>query len=55
MIERAHEPRIWLSRDVLAEEGPSSWAFIVGIADAPDWAVHIEFEGLTFRRIWSGD
>ena len=55
LIERAHEPRIWLSRDILADEGPLHWAFVVGIVDAPDWGIHSEFEGLEFRRIWSGD
>jgi hypothetical protein len=55
MIERAERPHVWLSRDLLAAEGPMHWAFVVGIADAPDWGIHVEFEGLEFRRIWSGD
>lgn len=55
IIDRADEPSVWLSRDVLAEEGPGHWALVVGIAGAPDWATHAEFEGLEFHEIWSGD
>lgn len=55
VIERVHEPHIWLSRDFLEEIGPGFWTFGVGIADAPDWGIHLEFDGLQFRRIWSGD
>ena len=55
VIERVHEPHIWLSRDVLAEDGPCRWAFVVGIADAPDWCIHSEFVGLEFQEIWAGD
>lgn len=55
IIDRVHEPHVWLSRDWLVEEGPDFWSFVVGIADAPDWGIHAEFSGLVFRRIWSGD
>ncbi len=55
IIERVHEPHIWLSRDVLAEERPDRWSFVVGIADAPDWGIHSDFSGLEFQGIWSGD
>jgi hypothetical protein len=55
IIERVHEPHVWLSRDVLAEEGPDRWSFVVGVADAPDWGIHSDFAGLAFQRIWSGD
>ena len=55
IIERVHEPSVWLSRDILAEEGPDHWSFVVGIADAPDWTICAEFSGLSFQDIWSGD
>jgi hypothetical protein len=55
IIERVHEPYVWLSRDILAEDGPDRWTFVVGIADAPDWGIHAEFAGLVFQQIWSGD
>ncbi len=55
VIERVHEPRVWLCRDVLAEEGPGRWSFVVGIRDAPDWGIHSDYDGLAFERIWSGD
>lgn len=55
IIDRVHEPHAWLSRDVLTEEGPGHWSFVVGIADAPDWGIHADFDGLAFQRIWSGD
>lgn len=55
IIERVHEPAVWLSRDILAEEGPGRWAFAAGITDAPDWTIAADFDGLSFLRIWSGD
>ena len=55
IIDRVHEPHVWLSRDLAAEEGPEFWSFVVGIADAPDWGIHAEFARLVFREIWSGD
>lgn len=55
IIERVHKPAVWLSRDILAEEGPGRWSFAVGIADAPDWIIAADFDGLSFLRIWSGD
>jgi hypothetical protein len=55
IIDRVHEPRVWLSRDWLAEVGPGHWSFVIGIADAPDWGTHADFDGLVFQRIWSGD
>ena len=55
VIERVHEPAVWLSRDTRAEEGPGRWAFAVGIADAPDWTIVADFDGLSFLGIWSGD
>jgi hypothetical protein len=55
IIERLHEPSVWLSRDILAEEGPDHWSFVAGIADAPDWTICAEFAGLACQDIWSGD
>lgn len=55
IIDRAREPHVWLSREWMAEEGLGHWSFVVGIEDAPDWAIHCEFDRLAFRRIWSGD
>src|SRR5262245_5764888 len=55
IIERVHEPSVWLSRDILAEEGPDHWAFVSGIEDAPDWTICAEFAGLAFQEVWSGD
>jgi hypothetical protein len=55
IIERVQKPHVWLSRDWLVEEGPGHWSFVISIADAPDWGIHADFDGLTFQRIWSGD
>lgn len=55
IINRVHEPHIWVSRHMLQEEGQNRWSFIVRIADAQDWGIHCEFEGLDFLEIWSGD
>jgi hypothetical protein len=55
VLDRADEPRVWVSRDMSAEEGPTRWAFVTGIADAPDWTIQAVFDVLTFREMWSGD
>jgi hypothetical protein len=55
IIERVDEPSVWLSRDILAEEGPDHWSFVTGIVDAPDWTICAEYAGLAFQDIWSGD
>jgi hypothetical protein len=54
-VERAHEPRVWLSREVLAKDGPGHWTLAIGIARVPDYGTHIEFQGLSCKGIWSGD
>jgi hypothetical protein len=55
LLGKVHEPHIRVSREWLGGEPPGDWAFVVGIADAPDWGIHAEFRGLEFREIWSGD
>ena len=55
ILERVHEPSVWLSRDIMSAEGPDHWSFVAGIVDAPDWTICAEFSGLVFQDIWSGD
>jgi hypothetical protein len=55
VLDSVSEPRVWLSRDILADDGPGRWGFVAGLTDAPDWVIHAEFDGLVFREIWSGD
>jgi hypothetical protein len=55
LLNKVHEPHIWVSREWLGDEIPGNWSFVVGISDAPDWGIHIEFHGLQFQQIWSGD
>jgi hypothetical protein len=55
LLSKVHEPHIWVCREWLGEGFPGNWSFVVGISDAPDWGTHIEFRGLEFQRIWSGD
>lgn len=55
LLGKVSEPHIWICREWLGEEPPGKWAFVSGISDAPDWGIHIEFTGLEFKEIWSGD
>ena len=55
LLDKVHEPHIWVSREWLGESQSGDWSFVVGISDAPDWGIHTEFRGLEFQRIWSGD
>jgi hypothetical protein len=54
-VELAHEPIVWVSRSTLAREGPGHWALVVGIAGAEDYGTHMDFAGLSFLSVWSGD
>jgi tetratricopeptide (TPR) repeat protein len=53
-LDRVHEPQVWLSRDLLAEEGPDFCSFVVGIADAPDWGIHAFDRARNSRRAVMG-
>jgi hypothetical protein len=55
LLEKVHEPRIWICREFQATDGPGRWALTSGIVNAPDWTIFIEFCELTFLEIWSGD
>jgi hypothetical protein len=55
LFGKIHYPHVWICREVLEDERPDHWAFVVGISDAPDWGIHTEFHGLEFQQIWSGD
>lgn len=48
-------PCLWLCREFRRDDDPDRWALVVGIADAPDWGIHLEFRGAEFLEIWSGD
>jgi hypothetical protein len=55
LLEKVHDPHVWISREWLEKDGPGRWTFVVGIADAPDWGIHLEFRELEFLEVWSGD
>ncbi len=54
-VERADKPHVWLSRAELARGAPDRWALVVGISGAGDYGTHIEFAGLSYVGVWSGD
>ncbi len=49
------DPHIWLSLDEFEEDGPGQWSFVIGRQGAPDYGVHVEFDGLEFLERWGGD
>jgi hypothetical protein len=55
LLPKVHEPRVWVCREFQASDGPDRWALTSAISDAPDWTIFVEFRGLTFVEIWSGD
>lgn len=55
VMAKIDRPRIWICREFQERDGPDRWTFVVGISDAPDWSIFVEFRGLGFFEIWSGD
>lgn len=54
-LANASNPHLWLSVDALLDDGPTRWALVVGLKDAPDYGTHIEFDGAELVEVWSGD
>ena len=48
-------PHIWISRDIVTQDGANRWAMVLGVDANPDFGWHIEFDGLTALEIWAGD
>lgn len=55
ILAKIDRPRVWICREFQERDGPDTWAFETGISDAPDWSICLEFKGLDFLEIWSGD
>jgi hypothetical protein len=55
VLARVHKPRVWICREFQDREGRDLWAIEAGITDAPDWTICVEFRGLKFVEVWSGD
>jgi hypothetical protein len=55
VLAKVHRPRVWICREFQDREGRDWWALEAGISDAPDWSICIEFRGLEFVEVWSGD
>jgi hypothetical protein len=55
VLAKVHRPRVWICREFQDREGRDWWALEAGISDAPDWSLFIEFRGLEFVEVWSGD
>jgi len=52
---RITNPHVWISREMMQEEGMQRWALIVGVDVNPDFGWHVEFDGLECLEIWAGD
>lgn len=48
-------PHIWISREVMEQDGEDRWVMVLGVDANPDFGWHIEFERLTALEIWAGD
>lgn len=48
-------PHIWISREVMDQDGEDRWVMVLGVDVNPDFGWHIEFEGVTALEIWAGD
>ena len=52
---RITNPHVWMSREMMQEEGIQRWALVVGVDVNPDFGWHVEFDGLECLEIWAGD
>ena len=48
-----HDPHIWIDHEFI--EGGTQWTFVVGSTAAPDYGLHIEFDGSKCVDVWGGD
>ena len=48
-------PHVWISREMMQEEGMQRWTMVVGVDVNPDFGWHVEFDGLECLEIWAGD
>ena len=66
LTEDIRDPHIWIEcpePDDIAEDGSyeiepfegESWTLVIGQKSAPDYGIHIEFDGTDFSEIWAGD
>ena len=55
LLDDLQLPHIWMSREVLEEEGSTRWSFIVGRQDAPEMGFHLEFVGADCKDVWAVD
>lgn len=55
VLRKVSDPRVWVCREFQQRDGPDRWALTSGISDAPDWTIFVEFRGLSFLEVWSGD
>jgi hypothetical protein len=55
LLRKVTDPRLWVCREFQQQDGPDRWALTSGISDAPDWTIFVEFCGLSFLEVWSGD
>ena len=52
---RIVNPHVWISREMMHEEGMQRWTMVVGMDVNPDFGWHVEFDGLKCLEIWAGD
>ena len=52
---RIANPHVWISREMMNEEGAQRWTMVIGVDVNPDFGWHVEFDGLKCLRIWAGD
>jgi hypothetical protein len=45
VMAKIDRPRVWICREMQERDGPDRWSFVVGISDAADWSVFVEFRG----------
>lgn len=48
-------PHIWISREIMEDEGPDRWSFVIGFQESKDYAIDMEFDGLKCLDVAGGD
>lgn len=52
-VRSIRDPHVWINSEFI--EGGTHWAFVIGSVEAPDYGLHIEFDGESCIDCWGGD
>ena len=52
LADNIDDPHIWISRDMIEEDGSTQWAFVIGTLDPPAYSYNLDFQGIKYKDIF---